>query len=292
MLPRIIGEHIQLELDLSVDQPLVRADKGQLEQLVINVAANGRDAINELGMAGGRVSIRTSERYLPEGFVCTHLRCTPGPHVCLEICDTGVGMDEQVQQHMFEPFFTTKDVDKGTGLGLAMVYGIVEEMGGCIDLVTGRGQGAHFCFLLPVADAEQGDAVPEELMADADRGEGTILVIEDQDAVRLFASQMLEHLGYSVLTCAHPSEALALLQSEPRLQPDLLLVDVIMPVMSGPELVRRLRLRHHDLRVLYMSGYADTALRQQTGLQPGDPLLVKPFTVVELARQVKAVLDV
>ena len=291
MLQRIIGEDVQLDLDLMASDPLVMADQGQLEQVLINLAANARDAIGDLQAGGGTLSIETANVTLREGFNVSHLKCQPGPNVRLSIRDTGVGMAEGVRDHIFEPFFTTKDVDKGTGLGLAMVYGIAEEFGGCIDVVSAPGEGTTFCIYLPQVGTERPNDDVSKAQADvAERGHETILVIEHQEEVCQFVRQMLERLGYTVLSCSGAREALALCQAETQPKVDLLLVDVVMPQMSGPELVEQMRETRPDLKSLYMSGYADRAIGTRSWLGSGENIICKPFVLAEVARQIRRVL--
>ncbi len=284
MLRRVIGEHVELRLDLDPGLGLVLADPGQMEQVITNLAVNGRDAMS----SGGCLTIRTltlDGSHVPhsgpdEGELL-------GPHVALSVSDDGVGMDDRTRARLFEPFFTTKELGRGTGLGLATVYGIVRQSGGHIRVHTRLNEGSTFAVYLPLA---QGPAHPEDDGAgtvEAQGGAGTVLVVEDEEAVRTLACRVLRTKGYRVLEAASADLALAILggATDPI---DLLLTDVVMPGMSGPTLAQRLIGQHPSLRVLYMSGYAEEAIERQGSLPAGGDLLEKPFTADQLARRVRA----
>jgi PAS domain S-box-containing protein len=272
MLRRLIGEHINLVTALAPDLDLVKADAAQLDQVIVNLAVNGRDAMP----AGGRLTLQTSNMVADEAFVAHHPGCRPGAYVALTVTDTGSGMDGAVQSRIFEPFFTTKEPGKGTGLGLAMVYGIVKQHEGYIAVESEIGRGSRFQILLPkveeaVADAEAAAA------PGGDRAFATVLLVEDEEGVRAVASDMLVAAGYRVLEAATPGEAMRVFRTM-RSQIDLLLTDVVMPEMSGRELANRLLLLKPDLKVLFMSGYTDDAIARHGVLVAATNLLSKPFS--------------
>jgi PAS domain S-box-containing protein len=284
MLRRVIGEHVELRLDLDPLLGPVLADPGQMEQVITNLAVNGRDAMP----AGGTLTIRTAN--LDDALVP---RSGPdegellGPHVALAVTDTGVGMDDRTRARLFEPFFTTKELGRGTGLGLATVYGIVRQSGGHIRVHTRLHEGSTFTIYLPRAEgpSEAGDDGSGQ--TEEPGGAGTVLVVEDEEAVRTLACRVLRAKGYRVIEAASADLAVAILggSTEPI---DLLLTDVVMPGMSGPTLAQRLVAQHPSLRVLYMSGYAEEAIERQGALPAGGELLEKPFTADQLARRVRA----
>jgi PAS domain S-box-containing protein len=299
MLRRLIGETINLITISAPDLGLVKADPGQLEQMIINLAVNARDAM----LDGGRLTIATSnvdvdERAARPGGV------TPGPYVLLEVSDTGVGMDRETQAHLFEPFFTTKDHGKGTGLGLSTVYGIVNQSGGQIAVESAPGRGATFRVYLPrieeVAevpaqdlrprreDAAPAAAIRSEHAVDSRRE--TVLLVEDARRVREVVREILEMSGYEVLEARQGAEALEISGRHPG-PVHLMVTDVVMPEMSGRELAQRLARLRPDMRVLYMSGYTDDAIVRHGVLDEGMAFIAKPFTPNALAAKVRAVLD-
>jgi PAS domain S-box-containing protein len=287
MLRRLIGEDVELVTILGEDLGRVMADPGQIEQVLLNLAVNARDAMPQ----GGRLTIRTANR-----------RDTPVPgasdqpasRVMLAITDTGIGMDDRVRSHLFEPFFTTKEVGKGTGLGLATVYGIVRQSGGSISVESAPGKGSTFSVFLPrVEDASFHRAAPPAAVP-AEPGEkrapsAYILLAEDEPRVRLLTQRVLEARGYRVLSATDGQVALQL-ASDPALTLDLLVTDVVMPGMSGPDLARRLRESRPGLPVVYMSGYADQGLAHEAAAT-GGAFLSKPFEMEALERLVQAALD-
>jgi len=286
MLRRLIGEHIEL---VSLRDPMlgqVKADPGQLEQVIMNLAVNARDAMPQ----GGALTIWTANVDLDGAFTRSHAGARPGPYVMLAVEDTGVGMDADTRAHVFEPFFTTKGPGKGTGLGLATVYGIVKQSGGYVLVKSEPGQGSQFEIYLPRLE-EPVDA-PEEAIARSGlpRGSETVLLVEDQDEVRDLAREILEMSGYTVLEARHGREAL--LVCERHAGPlHLLLTDVVMPHMGGRELADRLAPAYPGLKVLYMSGYTEDAIVHHGVLDPGTSLLQKPFTSDVLAKRVRDLLD-
>ena len=283
MLRRLIGEHIEFTMALDEDLDRVKADGGQLEQVIVNLAVNARDAMPE----GGNLIIETANVEIDQGYTGTHMSVVPGRYVMLAVTDTGCGMNEETMAKVFEPFFTTKE--QGTGLGLSSVYGIVKQSGGNIWVYSEPGEGTTFKIYLPrtedepIAEAER--AEEEELRGAGER----VLVVEDEPAVRNLVERMLEKLGYRVTVAANGGEALLAVE-EKGLKPDLVITDVVMPGMSGPVLVGRLRKTRLDMKVLYMSGYTDNAIVHHGILESGIPFIQKPFNSDDLARKIKKVL--
>jgi PAS domain S-box-containing protein len=286
MLKPLIGETIELVTLLDPSLGRVKADPAQIEQILMNLAVNARDAMPQ----GGRLTIQTANVELDDAFVEAHPGSSIGPHAMMCVRDTGTGMSAEVQAHVFEPFFTTKGVGKGTGLGLATVYGIVKQHGGYVGIESAPGQGtAVSVYLTRVAATGEGstEAPPDAPRATAS---GTVLVVEDEDELRELTAEVLGLAGYVVLSAAGPSEALEI--SRAYAGPiRLLLTDVVMPEMSGRDLAELLLPAHPGMRVLYMSGYTDDAIVHHGVLDPGTTLLPKPFTPDGLTRMVGDVLD-
>jgi signal transduction histidine kinase len=288
MLRRLIGEDILFATVLHPRVGNVRADPGQLAQAIVNLAVNARDAMP----TGGRLTIETRNVDLDETYAAEHAGVRPGPHVQFAVSDTGVGMDAETKARIFEPFFTTKARGKGTGLGLATVYGIVQQTGGHIWAYSEPGRGTTMRMYLPRVDA-LADSVerPPEIDPASLRGNETILLVEDERAVRAVTRQLLERNGYTVLEAPDGAAALVLVDRTPDVPLDLLLTDVVMPGMSGRELSDKLAARRPGLRVLYMSGYTDDATEVHGTFWGGVPLLQKPFTPAQLAERVRMALD-
>src|SRR5437667_1891766 len=286
LLRRLIGEDIALETVLASGLGAVRVDTGQIEQVLVNLAVNARDAMPQ----GGRLAIETGNVEVDGTRAPPAATVPAGRYVLLQVSDNGVGMDALVQAHVFEPFFTTKPRGKGTGLGLATVYGIVRQSGGHITVESTVGQGAMFRIYLPRVEAPLDPTSRPTPVAAPAAGTETILVAEDERLVRVLAQKVLERAGYRVLVGAGGADALALAERHdgPIL---LLLTDVVMPEMNGRELARRLTGVRPGVRVLYMSGYADEAVAQHGVLDPGTAFLQKPFTPEALAKKVRGVLD-
>jgi len=286
LLRRLIGEHITLVATLDPQPTLVRADQGQLQQVIVNLAVNARDAMP----AGGTLTIATSAVDLGPSFVVARPGSQPGPHILLQVTDTGMGMDAETRGRVFEPFFTTKSVGKGSGLGLATVYGIVKQSGGYIDVSSEPTRGSAFTVYLPrVFD---GVPAPQETPAVEPPGAGgeTVLLVEDESGVRSLARRALQRFGYRVLEAGNGEEALMVARQhqEPI---DLLLTDVVMPEMGGRELAHVLKRERPTTRVLYTSGYPDTAGLQEEVQEAVVAYLPKPYTPEELAQKVRDVLD-
>jgi PAS domain S-box-containing protein len=286
MLPRLIGEDIQLNLELDPAIGQVKADPGQIEQVVMNLTVNARDAMPD----GGKLTIHTGNAELDVAFAREHPGSTPGQYVVLEVTDTGMGIDPEIQAQIFEPFFTTKDRDKGTGLGLATVYGVVKQSSGYITVESEKGKGASFKIFLP--RVEQAIAAPSESGRGplTVRGNETILLVEDAGPLLKLAHMFLRDNGYQVLTAADGSEALRV-AAENAGPIHLLLTDVVMPGINGRVLAERLAPRHPAMKVLYMSGYTDSFIAGHGVLEEGIHLLHKPFTEEALTRKVREVLD-
>ena len=286
MLGRLIGEDIDISLGLDPDLWRVRADKGQLEQVVMNLAINARDAMP----MGGKLAIETANRTLDEKHVRLHVDAHVGEHVVLSVRDTGCGMDAATQARIFEPFFTTKGPDKGTGLGLATVYGIVRQSGGHIEVQSKPGRGATFKIFLP----REPIAIPAGNAIGSDReapgGSETVLVAEDEDAVRVLTRLALQREGYTVLETRNGAEALELAASY-QAPIHVLLTDLVMPKMSGRQLAEQLAKSRPGLKVLFVSGYMDDAIIRHGLMMASTAFLQKPFSPDALAQKVREVLD-
>jgi nitrogen-specific signal transduction histidine kinase len=284
LLRRLVGEDVLLATALAPELSRVRADAGQLEQVILNLAVNARDAMPK----GGRLTIETRNHLLRAGDAPEYADLPPGNYVQLAVSDTGVGMTDEVKAQIFEPFFTTKEQGKGTGLGLAMVYGAVKTHGGHISAYSEVGVGSTFKILLPATTEAPSGARTCEVRP-APRGAETVLVAEDDETVRKFTRLALETQGYAVLEGVG-AEALrvAARHSGPI---HLLVTDVVMPQMGGRELAEVLRAAHPDLKVLYVSGYTDDAVVRHGIVEATDAFLQKPFTPLALARKVRSVLD-
>jgi CheY-like chemotaxis protein len=270
---------------LAPDLGMVKADPGQIEQVIMNLAVNARDAMPD----GGKLTIETTNVVLGEEYTREHLPVPAGSYALLSVSDTGTGMDEATKARLFEPFFTTKDQGKGTGLGLATVYGIVKQSGGFIWVYSELGQGTTFKVYLPRVDeavSESAAPAPPQSL----HGSETVLIAEDAAPVRSVAREVLRRHGYRVLAAADGPSALELAAAHPG-PIDLLITDVIMPEMSGRQLADRLRDLRTTLRVLFVSGYTDDAIVRHGILEPGIAFLQKPFSPESLARKVREVLD-
>jgi signal transduction histidine kinase/CheY-like chemotaxis protein len=285
MLGRMIGEDVHLELELEAGLGPVLADASQVEQVLMNLAVNARDAMPR----GGRLTFRTTSGEL-DGGAAERLAMPAGSCVVVEVRDTGIGMDEATRLRIFEPFFTTKEPGKGTGLGLATVYGIARQSGGAIEVESVPGQGTTFRLFLPRVDPAERPDLPLAPVGDSDTGDETILLLEDETDVREMAERQLTARGYRVLAAAKCGEALELAERHDG-PIDLLLTDVILPQMSGPEVAARLSVLRPAAKVLYVSGYTDDALGEHGVLGPGIAFLAKPFTSARLGRKVREVLD-
>jgi two-component system, cell cycle sensor histidine kinase and response regulator CckA len=285
MLSRLIGEQVELVPSLAPELSNVRADPGQLEQVLMNLVVNARDAMP----SGGRLMIQTANVELDGSFM-QDVKIHPGPYVMLAVSDTGDGMTEATKSRLFEPFFTTKGPGKGTGLGLATVYGIVKQSGGYVWVFSDLGKGTSFKVYLPRSEEDAKVVHPPSPDDTPCVGTETILVVEDEDAVRLLTRRILEDARYRVFDAPNPQQAEELFGRHPNTF-SLLLSDVVMPGSSGPKLFERLVRRQPNLRVLYLSGYTDSTMVDGAELDPGAQLLQKPFAANALKRKVREVLD-
>ena len=287
MLRRLIGEDIQLVTAIPKDLGHIRADPGQIEQVLLNLAVNARAAMP----LGGRLVIEGFEVHLDDGFVRAHPGARPGPYVMVAVSDTGEGMDQGVLARVFEPFFTTKGLGQGLGLGLSIVYGIVKQSGGFINAHSELGHGSTFRIYLPrVEEAAEPWPAPPASEGPAPRGSDTVLLVEDDPSLRPLVREMLEGAGYHVLNAASPEEAVAVARAQGA-PIELLLTDVVMPRMSGPDLARLIRRLHPEVRTLYMSGYPDEAISQHGVLAPGTDFIAKPFAAGAVLRRIRQVLE-
>jgi PAS domain S-box-containing protein len=287
LLRPLLGEDVEILIVPKAASAIVEADPGQLDQIVLNLAVNARDAMPR----GGKFILETGTVRLDEGFAEQHQAITPGKYVLLAVSDTGTGMDEATISRIFEPFFTTKAVGKGTGLGLATVYGIVKQSAGLIMVYSEPGAGTTFKIYLPSADHKIGLASKPEAETVSPKREGTtILLVEDDEIMRGLTRQLLQEHGYSVVEANDGKSALEWIQSHPGAV-DLLLTDVVMRHMSGPELVERLSASHPTLKVVYMSGYTGELIAEREVLKRGITLLEKPFTRTALLNTIHTALE-
>jgi two-component system cell cycle sensor histidine kinase/response regulator CckA len=286
MLHRLIGEDVELVTIAAASQDSVLADPGRLEQVIMNLAVNARDAMPN----GGTLSLETGTVHLDESFSARELGVNPGRYVTLSITDTGLGMSEETQSHLFEPFFTTKQAGRGTGLGLATAYGIVRQSGGAISVMSELGHGTTVRIFLPQAVEKIEAEAARRQPAPPSTGAETVLVVEDEARVRKLMVEVLAARGYRVLEAARGSEALRLVK-EHRGPIHIALVDVVMPEMSGPELIREVAGLRPKMRVLYISGYTEEAIVHHHIPESGIEFLQKPFLPDALARKVRDILD-
>lgn len=286
MLRRLIGEDIELKISLANGLGLVKADPGQIDQVIFNLAVNSRDAMPD----GGKLTLETSNAELDQDDVNQFRYVVPGSYVLLKVSDTGCGMDAELQSHIFEPFFTTKEPGKGTGLGLATVYGIVKQSGGYIWVDSEVGRGTTFKIYLPRVDEPRDVTLPEHRTSKYARSPQTVLLVEDEQSLRKLIRSTLVELGHFVLEARDAFEALEIAGKTPGAI-DLLLTDVVMPGMSGRALATKLTVLRPGTRVLYMSGYTDGAVATHGVLESGITFLRKPFTRTELTERVDEVLS-
>ena len=286
MLERIIGEDVTLRTRPGEGLGVVKVDPGQIEQIVVNLAVNARDAMPE----GGPLTIETSNVTLDEAYCTDHPEARPGDHVRLSVSDRGQGMTPETRRQVFEPFFTTKGIDQGTGLGLSTVYGIVKQHGGSIDVYSEMGRGTRVEIHFPRLDGAAQSLSRRPSEGEVTGGRETILLVEDEPSVRSSTGASLRRLGYAVLVAAGGAEALRVARNHPR-DIVLLLTDVVMPDMNGRELAREIQRRYPSARVLFTSGYTDDVIAQHGVLEEGTQLLSKPYTPPALAREVRRVLD-
>jgi signal transduction histidine kinase/DNA-binding NtrC family response regulator len=286
MLRRIIGEDIELAMLFAPELGLIKADPGQIDQVIMNLVVNARDAMP----TGGKLTIETRNVELDPEFAALHATVEPGPHVRVTITDTGVGMDQRTMARIFEPFFTTKGLGQGTGLGLSTVYGIVKQSQGSIWVSSEPGKGTTFDIYFRRESSSSAPKVKTASTATRSAGSETVLVVEDEESLRLLAKRILTAAGYTVLTAANGGEGL-LLAEQHKAELHLLLTDVVMPRMSGKAFVERLATVRPGLKVLFMSGYTDDTLTHHGVLNPGLQFIGKPFSSVELLKKIREVLD-
>jgi CheY-like chemotaxis protein len=286
MLDRVIGEDLDLTVQPEANLWLIKADAGQMEQIIMNLVINARDAMPQ----GGKLTIETANVVLGQEYVESHPESHAGEHVRLAVSDTGCGMDRATIARIFEPFFTTKGPEKGTGLGLATVYGIVKQSGGHIEVYSEPKLGTAFKIYLPRERAamRSGDSRPQPNMTPL--GSETIMLAEDDSAVRRLSRLVLERNGYTVLEAKHGEEALLICEQYKNVI-HLLITDVVMPNMSGRQLVERLVALRPDMKILYVSGYTDDAVVRHGVLDAKMPFLQKPFAPGTLALKVREILD-
>jgi two-component system cell cycle sensor histidine kinase/response regulator CckA len=291
LLRRLIGEKVGLEVKHGRDLWPVKADISQFEQVVVNLAVNARDAMPN----GGRLTVRTANIGAAEAARLQYKGMPAAEYVLVEVTDTGTGIPPEIIDRIFEPFFSTKEVGAGTGLGLSTVYGIVRQTGGFVFVDSRSSEGATFNIYLPIhaeertVQAARRDAIAAEPARDL-TGIGTILVVEDEDAVRLFGARALRNKGYEVLEARSGEEALEVISRHPRTI-DLLITDVVMPRMDGPALIRAVRERWPMMKVIYISGYAEDAFRKRLDETGAINFLPKPFSLKQLAGKVKEVME-
>jgi PAS domain S-box-containing protein len=285
LIGKVVGEHIEVKTSLEKDVPTIHADRGQIEQVVMNLCLNSRDAMPE----GGRLVVETGDVSLEEEYVRQNPYMKTGRYALLTVSDTGIGMDEKTRARAFEPFFTTKGPNRGTGLGLSMVYGIVKQHGGFIHLYSEPGKGTAFKVYFPAIEA-QPDAVPERRREESVRGGmETILLAEDEEGIRSFIERALKEFGYTVLVARNGEEAIEIFRQHKEIV--LAVLDVVMPRKGGREAFEEMHKQNPRLKVIFMSGYNADAVHDSFVLIPGTPFLQKPFGPTILARKVREVLD-
>jgi CheY-like chemotaxis protein len=286
LLQRLIGEDIHVITDLQADLVWVKADPTQLDQVLMNLAVNARDAMPE----GGTLTIKTAAVELDEIFVRSHSEVLPGKYLSLSVTDTGCGMDGETRSRLFEPFFTTKEPGKGTGLGLSIVHGIVQQSGGHILVSSEPGLGTTFTIFLPSAEPPVEKPLSLDAVEATRRGSETVLLVEDEGQVRTLERDILKARGYHVLTAGHGKDALRICQEYP--EPiHLLVTDLILPHMNGRELARRVLPMRASMKVLFVSGYPDETLLSAGVARNTVPFLQKPFASEMFLRTVRNVLD-
>ncbi|RMF91011.1 MAG: response regulator, partial [Nitrospinota bacterium] len=285
LIGKTLGEHVEIRFVPDPALKTVSADVGQMEQVLMNLCLNARDAMPQ----GGTLFIETQNVFLDEDYCRYHPQAQPGPYVLLMVTDTGIGMEREVQERIFEPFFSTKGPERGTGLGLAMVHGIVTQHRGFITVYSEVGYGTTFKVYLPAVERK---AVTTETQAvpQVQGGSETILVVEDDPQLRLLMQMMLEAYGYTVLVAGNGEEGWAQFRQNASTIA-LIISDVVMPRMSGQELYEQIRRQNHQIRFLFVSGYTGEALQQHFVLDAGTDLLYKPFSSPAFLHKVREILD-
>jgi two-component system cell cycle sensor histidine kinase/response regulator CckA len=291
LLRRLIGANIELDLIHGSNLGMVKVDIGQMEQVLINLAVNARDAME----SGGRLIIQTENFENKDSIICGEDEMPPGQWVSIAVEDTGCGISKENMSRIIEPFFTTKDVGQGTGLGLATVYGIIRQTGGFLSIDSEVGKGTTFTIYLPMLTEEEANVATEEKIKPVEEtsgdltGTARILLVEDEDAVRTFSTRALMNKGYEVLAAEQGEAALKLMASQEDKHIDLLITDVMMPDMDGPTLAQRMRQENPKLRIIFISGYTEDKLKDHMG--ENISFLPKPFTLKQLAVKVKEALE-
>jgi len=284
MLPRLIGEDILLTFDMAEDLWMVKIDITQLDQIIMNLGVNARDAMPD----GGELKISTSNATIDEAYYREHLDAMLGDYVQLTFCDSGHGMDQDTVKHIFEPFFTTKEVGKGTGLGLATIYGIVAQNNGFINIYSEPGHGTVFKIFLPRLEEESLETTQEIIVPIA--GSGTILLVEDDESVRQMTTSMLEKVGYDVLV-AESSQAAVRLCEDRNVHIDIVLSDIIMPGMNGKDMMDKITSIRPGIKTLYTSGYSSEIISRQGLIEGNMHFIQKPFSLKVLNEKIKEVLS-
>jgi CheY-like chemotaxis protein len=286
MFRHLMGDDVDVRIISDAGLHAVKADAGQIEQVIINMAINARDAMPH----GGKLTLETANIMFDHERVARYPEMNPGDYVMLAITDTGVGMSPEVKTRVFEPFFSTKAVGRGTGLGLATCYGIIKQSGGHISVYSEPGRGTTFKIYLPRAQREP-QVRPQPELPNLPHGTETILLVEDDPALCDMAAELLRRLGYVVLTAANGQSALKLIEERGKNPIDLLFTDVVMPQLNGKELSERVQALHPETRILFTSAYTENAIVHQEMLRPGVAVLSKPFTPSVLAHKVREVLN-
>jgi two-component system, cell cycle sensor histidine kinase and response regulator CckA len=287
LLQRLIGENIELVAHLAPDLGLVKVDPGQIEQVLVNLAVNARDAM----LDGGKLTIETHNVALEPDYAQQHIGVTPGAYILVAISDTGTGMDAETRRRIFEPFFTTKEPGRGTGLGLATCYGIVKQHGGNIWAYSEPGHGTTFKMYLPRVDAPGEVWPPHDDESELPRGSEVVLLVEDEPTIRELAGRVLRAQGYTMLEASDGIMALRVLFEHTGAPIDLVVTDIIMPQLSGTALVAQIKASYPGIKSLFMSGYTDDAIIHHGRVEAGIAFLQKPFSPAALARKVREVLD-
>jgi two-component system, cell cycle sensor histidine kinase and response regulator CckA len=286
MLRRAIGEDIEFVTRLAAGLGRIKADPGQIDQIIVNLTVNARDAM----AGGGKLVLETANFELDARQAKILVHAAPGPYVLLSVRDTGKGMTPEIRERIFEPFFTTKEEGKGTGLGLFMVYGIVQKYGGHIVVASEPGAGTTFQIYFPRVDEALEAAREEILEAKIPRGRETVLVVEDEDHLRRLMAEVLKQQGYQTLEAANGGEGL-LVFDQHRRDISLIVTDIVMPVMNGFELIDLIKPVAPNMKTLYISGYPDNPALQKRSLSPETNFMQKPFSLEDLAIRVRRVLD-
>jgi CheY-like chemotaxis protein len=286
MLRRLIGEDIDLTWNPGKTIWPVYMDPSQIDQIMVNLCVNARDAINDVG----KITIETDVKTFDQACCADHFGCTPGDYVMLSVSDNGCGIDKETQINIFEPFFTTKEIGKGTGLGLATVYGIVKQNEGFISLSSQPGQGSSFMVYLPRHEPVHEEIHQVDTYETSQIGNETVLLVEDDTKILRMARSMLYHLGYNTYTASTPSEAVGLAYDNAD-DIQLLITDVVMPDMNGRELSEKIQAISPSIKVLYMSGYTSNVIAHRGVLDEGIHFIQKPFTMNDLSRKIRKALD-